>query len=40
MGCMELSSSSSAEIRVPVDLRRGLRESLELPDGSQDNCPV
>ena len=30
MGCMELSSSSCAEIGVPIDLRRVLRESLEL----------
>ena len=30
MGCMELSSSSCAEIGVPIDLRQGLWESLEL----------
>ena len=40
MGCMELSSSSCDEIGVPIDLRRCLRESLELTKGNHDNCPV
>ena len=40
MGCMELYSSSCAETGVPIDLRRVLWESLELPKGSQANCPV
>ena len=40
MGCMELSLSSCAEIGVPIDLRRCLRETLELAKGIQANCPV
>ena len=31
MVCMELSSSSCAEIGVPIDLRGCLKKSLELP---------
>ena len=30
MGCMELSSSSYADIGVPIDLRGCLRKSLEV----------
>ena len=40
MGCTELSSSCCAEIGVPLDLGRCLRESLELPKESQDTCRV
>ena len=38
MGCMELSSSSCAQIGVPIHLRRVSQESRELPKGSQTNC--
>ena len=37
---MALSSSCCAEIGVPLDLRWCLRESLELPKGSQATCRV
>ena len=39
-GFMELSSSCCAEIGDPLDLRQGLRESLEFPKGSQATCRV
>ena len=40
MWCTELSSSCCAEFGVPLDFERGLRESLELPNGRQVNCRV
>ena len=38
MGCIELSSSSCAEIGVPIDLRRGSQGISG--EGRQANCPV
>ena len=40
MGCMELSSSSCAEIVVPIDLTRVSQGISGVPQRSQANCPV
>ena len=40
MECMELSSSSYAEIGVPIDLRRVSEGISGVPNGSQANRPV
>ena len=40
MGCMELSSSCCTDINIHIDLRRVLKESLSIPQGSQATCTV
>ena len=40
MGCMELSSSSCAEIGVPIDLRRVSQGISGVAQRSQTNFPV
>ena len=40
MGCMELSSSCCTGINIYIELRRCLRESLSIPQGSQATCTV